>query len=112
MTLIPRALHYYLAITLDLYSIFHSIFYPKIILNSKKSRPLPPYTIPRRHKDVRTFAYIEGGEFENQPLPLIYYKGGGKASSTLSCKKHNFNLKQMNKAEINLIGRMNNTRPH
>jgi hypothetical protein len=112
MTIIPRTLHYYLAITLDPYSIFHSTFYPRTILNLKKSRLLPLYTIPRRHKDVRIFAYIEGGEFENQPLPFIYYNGGGKASSTLSCKKRNFNLKQMNKTEIKLIGRMNNPRPH
>jgi hypothetical protein len=78
MTIIPRTLHYYLAITLDPYSIFHSTFYPRTILNLKKSRLLPLYTIPRRHKDVRIFAYIEGGEFENQPLPFIYYKGEEK----------------------------------
>jgi hypothetical protein len=60
MTITPRALHYYLAITLDPHSIFYSTFYPRTILNSKKSRPLPLYTIPRRHKNVRIFSYIEG----------------------------------------------------
>jgi hypothetical protein len=55
---------------------------------------------------------IEGGEFESHHLPLIYYKGGGKVSSTFSCKNRNFNLKQMNKTEIKLISQMNNPRSH
>jgi hypothetical protein len=52
------------------------------------------------------------GEFESHHFSLIYYEGGGKASSTFSYKKCNFNLKQMNKKKIKLIGWMNNRRPH
>jgi hypothetical protein len=55
---------------------------------------------------------IEGDDFESHHLLLIYYKGGGKASNTFSCKKCIFNLKQMNKTKIKIIGWMNNPRPH
>jgi hypothetical protein len=75
MTITPRALHYYLTTTLDPYSIFHSTFHPKTILNSKKSRLLPFYTIPRRHKDVRIFAYIEGVSLRTNPSPLYTTRG-------------------------------------
>jgi hypothetical protein len=85
------------------------------ISHYEKPINLDPTSLDKNKRDIdnlQVLHNIEGGEFENQPLPLIYYKGGGKASNTLSCKKRNFNLKQINKTEIKLIVRMNNTRPH
>jgi hypothetical protein len=85
--------------------------HPRLSIDSKKI-PDPTSLNHDKREDCEVLHNIEGGKFENQPLHLIYYKRGGKASSTLSCKKRNFNLKQMNKTEIKLIGRMNNLRPH
>jgi hypothetical protein len=85
------------------------------ISHYEKPISLDPTSLDKNKRDIdnlQVLHNIEGGELESQPLPLIYYKGGRKASNTLSCKRRNFNLKQMNKTRIKLIGRMNNLRPH
>jgi hypothetical protein len=83
-----------------------------ILTRFESSRPYLSTIKTTEIRNSRSLYNNEGGEFESQPLPLYTTRGGGKASSILSCKKRNFNLKQMNKKKIKLIGRINNPRPH
>jgi hypothetical protein len=90
---------------------------PTTIRISQYEKPisLDPTSLDKNKRDIdnlQVLYNIERGELRANSFPLYTTREGGKASSTLSCKKRNFNLKQMNKTKIKIIGRMNNPRPH
>jgi hypothetical protein len=66
----------------------------------------------RDTRRLRILHSIEEVSLRITNSPLVYYKGGGKGpQNTISYKKCNLHLKQMNKPKIKLISWINNPRP-